>query len=100
MTVDFPSFDSTVPIDATRSWSAIFDSYDQRNEDCYYVVTLYEGGQESKRIMAQIALHADDGFHVPGFTDRLHQEIHAVAVTGKSNTAYRGSLADWIQGQR
>lgn len=31
------------PLDGGRTWSAKFDGYDQRNEGCYYVITLSDG---------------------------------------------------------
>jgi hypothetical protein len=35
MAVTFPSYEQPTPIDATRSWTATFSSYDQRNDDVY-----------------------------------------------------------------
>jgi hypothetical protein len=85
----FPAFSEPTPIDAKRSWTATFDSYDQRNEDCYYVVTLSTG----ERFMVQVALYwAGDDWSGPGFAERLKQEIHKVAATGKTNTSYTGAM--------
>jgi hypothetical protein len=43
-------------IDATRSWTAGFDSYDQKNDDCYYRVTVWEGDRDVARLRVVIAL--------------------------------------------
>jgi hypothetical protein len=42
MSFTFPQFHDPIPIDATRAWIADFHSYDQRNDDCYYLVTVRE----------------------------------------------------------
>lgn len=49
----WPRFAEPVVIDATRSWTATFDSYDQRNDNTYYIVTLMEAGREPRRFMAR-----------------------------------------------
>ena len=38
----WPVFEEAVPIDSVSSWTAVQESYDQRNDDCYYIVTLLE----------------------------------------------------------
>jgi hypothetical protein len=93
MAFAFPQFNAPVTIDFQRSWTATFDSYDQRNDDVYYVVTLREDGREVARFMVQVALYwAGDDWTGPGFVRRLHDELHKVAVTGKTNTSYTGPV--------
>ena len=36
------------------AWTAVFDSYDQRNDDLYYVVSIHEAGHEVTRFMIQL----------------------------------------------
>jgi hypothetical protein len=93
MAFAFPQFNAPVTIDAQRSWTATFDSYDQRNDDVYYLVTLREDGREVARFMVQVGLYwAGDDWTGPGFAGRLHDELHKVAVTGKTNTSYTGTV--------
>jgi hypothetical protein len=54
MTSSFPQFDTSAPLDAQRTWTAAFDSYDQRNEDVCFVVTIHEAEREVTRFMAQV----------------------------------------------
>lgn len=97
MSSEFPEFDEPIAIDARRSWTARFDSYDQRQEDCYYAVALHQDGREVARFMAEVSLHwAGDDWSAAEFVERLRQELQDVAVQGKTNTTYQGSLAGWL----
>jgi hypothetical protein len=94
MAFTFPEFRQPVVIDAERSWTAVFESYDQRNDDVYYVVTVHQTGHESVSFMVQVGLSwAGDDWTGPGFVERLGKEIHQVAATGKTNTSYTGPMA-------
>jgi hypothetical protein len=93
MSFTFPEFSQPTAIDAQRAWTAVFESYDQRNDDAYYIVTLHEAGRSVERFFVQVGLHwAGDDWTGPEFLDRLRDEIDRVARTGKSNTSYRGSM--------
>jgi hypothetical protein len=93
MSFTFPEFSQPTPIDAQRAWTAVFDSYDQRNDDVYYLVTLREAGHEVGRFFVQVSVSwAGDDWTGPAFLDRLRNEIDRVARTGKTNTSYRGSM--------
>jgi hypothetical protein len=82
MSFTYPQFNEA-------SWSAQFDSYDQRNDDVYYVITLPDG----KRFMAQVSVSwAGDDWTTPEFTSRLHQELERIAGTEKTNTTHAGGL--------
>ena len=48
----WPEF-KDVALDGNRSWSATFDSFDQRTDDCYYVMTLQQSGRETARFMVR-----------------------------------------------
>ena len=95
MTFVFPRFDEPTAIDPRRSWTATFDSYDQRNDDAYYVVSVRQDTREVTRFVAQVWLHwAGDDWTGPEFVERLRREVHAVASTGRTNTPYLGSGRD------
>jgi hypothetical protein len=91
MTFTFPQFLEPIAIDAHRSWMAEFDSYDQRNENVYYVVAVRDGEREVAHFTVEVWLDrmCDDwtGFE---FAECLRLEIHRSAVAGKANTGYVG----------
>ena len=88
----FPEFETPVTVDSQRSWTATFDSYDQRNEDVYYLVTINDADHNTARFVVQVGLYwSGDDWSDPSFTERLQQEIHEVAVTGETNTSYTGN---------
>jgi hypothetical protein len=92
MSFTWPEFINQ-PLDGGRTWSAKFDSYDQRNEDCYYVITLCEGDRVIATFMAQAGTEfAGDDWTGPGFLDELRRRLADVAATGKTNTSYRGPV--------
>ena len=93
MEFKWPSFTEPVVIDPLRSWTAAFDSYDQRNDNCYYIVTLRENDQAPRRFMAQVDVGwAGDDWTSPEFAARLREGIGWVAREGTSNTSYSGPL--------
>jgi hypothetical protein len=87
----FPAFDEPVVIGPRLTWTAVLESYDQRNDDVYYVVTLRRDDGDAVRFVVQVSLHwAGDDWTGPGFVERLRREIHTVASTGRTNTTYPG----------
>jgi hypothetical protein len=90
MSFDFPRFDQPVAIDDDRSWTAVFDSYDQRNDDIYYIITIARAGRPADRLVAQIwPSWAGDDWTTRDFGERLRSQLHAIATQGESNTDYR-----------
>ena len=89
----WPEFKS-VPLDGHRSWSATFDSFDQRTDDCYYVITLHAAERETARFMVRAGLGwvADGEWASPSFGSGLQGQLHALAIGGKSNTDYSGPV--------
>lgn len=80
MTFAFPQFDQPNALDSDRTWVAIYDSYDQRNDDAYYVIVVSEGGYEVCRFTTRIALWwAGDDWTDAQFINRLRVELHAMA---------------------
>jgi hypothetical protein len=94
MPFSFPDFFEPTPIDTSRSWTATFDSYDQRNDHAYYVVALCEDGAEVARFIVQVWLSpAGDDWTEPIFVPWLRDEIQRVAAAGKTNTSYTGTMS-------
>jgi hypothetical protein len=93
MPFSFPDFSEPVPIDTHRSWTASFDSYDQRNDHAYYLVALSEDGAEVASFIVQVWLtSAGDDWTESIFQPWLRDEIQRVVATGKSNTSYTGTM--------
>ena len=91
MSFDWPQFSTPVTLPDGRSFTATFDSYDQRHEECYYRVTLGEG-ESASAFIAQVGTEwAGDDWSTPEFTAQLLDGIRRVAATGRSNTSYEGT---------
>lgn len=94
MAFDFPNFPTPNALDGNRAWTATFDSYDQRNEDAYYVVTLLDHGAEVARFMVQESLAwVGDDWTGPDFVPTLRRDLARLAAAGKTNTSYTGPMA-------
>lgn len=92
MSFTWPEFISQ-PLDGGRTWSAKFDSYDQRNEDCYYLVTIHEGDRVVGSFMVQAGTEfAGDDWTGPAFLEELRKRLARVAATGQTNTTYTGPV--------
>lgn len=90
MSFRWPEYSTPIPIDDKRSWTAEFESFDQRNDDAYYVVTLYQDGEPAGKLMAQVSVYSTG--NSPGFDREVRNGIHAVATAGRSNTDYKGPV--------
>lgn len=89
----FPAFAEPTALDVRRSWTAAFDSYDQRTDDAYYAVMLHEDGRAAAAFMARVDLSwAGEDWTGPGFADRLKRDLHDVALRGETNTTYAGKM--------
>ncbi len=99
MSFEWPEFAEPVEIDDTRAWTAVFDSYDQRNENCYYRVAVYEGDKLVARLIAKVDIGwAGDDWTDGAFAARVRESIDSVAASGRSNTEYRGTIPAWLDG--
>jgi len=88
---DEPQFPEPTPLDAGRSWTAAFDSYNERTLDLYYIITLHEGGRPVARFMAELFPSWDVvDWAAARHRESLRRAIHEVAASGRTNTAYRG----------
>ena len=90
MEFTWPPFKARQPLSDGRTWTAVFESYDQYREVCYYLVTIFDGAR-ADQIMVEVGLEfsGDDWMRVE-FTVELRQRIARVATTGKTNTSYGG----------
>ncbi|MCK9922497.1 hypothetical protein MXD61_11505 [Frankia sp. AgPm24] len=81
MAFSWPEFAANIVIDEKRSWTAVFDSYDQYRELCYYVVRIFYGGQQVDEVTAVVGTEfAGDDWTTPAF-DREVRERIAQALT-------------------
>ncbi|MDY0298022.1 MAG: hypothetical protein RB296_11960 [Acidobacteriota bacterium] len=93
MNFTWPRFDEPIAIDERHSWTALFDSYDQRNENAYYIVTLLEPGRTAGRFMARIDMGwSGDDWTTAEFVSGVRSRVDWVARQGKTNTGYTGRL--------
>jgi hypothetical protein len=84
----WPQFDSE-QLDGGRTWSATFDSYDERHDVVYYVVTLSDGTE----FMVEVsAVFSSDKWDDEVARTTLRARISRVAATGRTNTEYRGAV--------
>jgi hypothetical protein len=97
MSTDFPQFDEPSKLDGTRRWTAEFDSYDARNDDCYYILSVDDGGRTIARFVAQISLVDLDDWTTPEFVEAVRRKLQRVAATGQSNTEYDGLPSTWFK---
>ncbi|MGW0969980.1 hypothetical protein [Streptomyces sp. NPDC002516] len=92
MAFEFPAFRDPVVINEDWSWTAVFESYDQRTDDVYYWASLHRAGQRMVSFMVQgDMLRFGDDWRGSWVTYDLERQIHQVVVTGRSNTNYRGT---------
>jgi len=72
-----PEFLEPTAIDAARSWTATYDSYDQRHDVSYYRVTIHEGVRDVGEFMVDVFMFpAGDDWTTAGFVAYLRDEIH------------------------
>jgi hypothetical protein len=88
----FPTFDDPQRLSWRATWTAVLDSYDQRNDDLYYVVTRRDGGAEPVRFMARVWARPDLPWDRPAFAEAVRQDLAQVAATGRTNTTYAGKM--------
>jgi hypothetical protein len=88
MSTDWPEFVNE-KLDDGRHWSATFDSYDQRTDTVYYVVTLSDG---TSFMAAVSALFSTEQWNDEEARTTLRARLGRVAATGQTNTSYRGSV--------
>ena len=78
----FPDFADPTSLEGGASWTAEFESYDQRSDCAYYFVTV-RTGDDVKELWARVD---------PPSGQPFHDQLHRVAAAGETNTEYTGSL--------
>ncbi|GGM85778.1 hypothetical protein ACFFX1_29560 [Dactylosporangium sucinum] len=79
MELEFPDFTTPDPLDGHRSWTARFDSFNQRTDDLYYVVSIHEDGRVVRRFVVNVWPWED-----------LAAALRRLAAGGVTNTDYPG----------
>jgi len=87
---DYPQFRDQQWLDSSHTWTAVFDSYNQRTEDLYYAVDRYENGRLVDHLTAELdAWRGGMAWTLPVFAEMLRREIEDIARSGASNTEYQ-----------
>lgn len=106
MKATWPQFLKPTRLGDGRAWTAVFDSYDQRNDDVYYYVTIVEAGGDPRGFFVKAAVPPEgESSAGPALRSLLREEIHRLAEEGRSNTDYSGSLVgsmaqEWMKARR
>lgn len=102
----WPQFLRPTRLGDGRSWTAVFDSFDQRNDDVYYYLTISEAGRDPSAFFARVSVPPEgEGAGGPALRALLREELHRLAESGRANTDYNGSLvgrqaAEWLKARR
>ncbi len=85
----WPHYSIPTPLDDHTSWTAVFDSYDQRNENCYYCITVHTKNAPPISFMACLDYSwAVDGMGDAEVENGLRTRLTEIAQSGKTNTNY------------
>src|SRR5512139_1917002 len=96
MPFTWPQFVTPQPLDGKRTWTALFDSYDQYREDCYYCLRIFDGQELVAELVAQVPMgFAGDDWRGPAFVEEVRSRLAGVAADGRSNTSHTGSQSRW-----
>jgi hypothetical protein len=77
----WPEFSDPQPLDDGRTWTARFDSWNERLDDIYYLATV-----DGTSFMVQLYISVD--FRLPVFPELLRRGLGAQAATGSTNTEH------------
>jgi hypothetical protein len=72
------------------SWMGMFDSYDQRNELAYYLITPKSSLGKESFIVALATYEIRTDLSSPEAVKVLQDQIGPLAAAGETNTTYRG----------
>jgi nucleoside-specific outer membrane channel protein Tsx len=85
----WPQFSIPNSLKEGKSWTAVFDSYDQRNENCFYSITIHKKDTEPISFMGCLDYTwAVDGMSDAEIENGLRTRLAEVAQSGKTNTNY------------
>ena len=82
MDFKWPQYDHA-PLGDGRTFSATFESFNERTEQAYYVVTIT--GQAPFKIVVSLGLIPESEWEQPNFPSRLLAFIVPLVQAGKSN---------------
>ena len=88
------SFETPQLLADALSWTAEYDSFDQRHNDVYFGIVLWRGGQEVDRFMVVVDEYVGkwDGqqrrFDATRARDHYRERLSAAAASGASNTEH------------
>ncbi len=84
MAEPFPDFDEATALAGGGSWTALFESFDQRRDAAYYFVTVRGPLDRLDEFWAMVSSN--------GLPDRarLFISVQRIAESGESNTDYLG----------
>jgi hypothetical protein len=106
MKTSWPQFLRPTRLEDGRSWTAVFESFDQRNDDVYYYITIVEPGCDPSAFFVRVSVPPEgEGSSGPALRALLREDIHRMAESGRANTDYNGSLvgrqaAEWLKARR
>ncbi|MBL7500402.1 hypothetical protein I6A84_21905 [Frankia sp. CNm7] len=81
MEFSWPEFATNETVDGERSWTAVFDSYDQYREFCYYLVKIFDGDRQVGEFTAKVGTEfAGDDWTTPAFESELRERIARAAA--------------------
>ena len=88
MDFQMPAFPQPTKLSDVFSWTATYDSFDQRNDDCFYVITLHNSIGVDDQFKAKVWMHwaPDTSWDTPEFLAQLRGELHKIATDRISNT--------------
>lgn len=79
-----------------RTWTARFDSFDQRTDCCYYGLAV-TGPTGTSRFVVRVDIWWSESDVEPKYRERLQDELSALARKGHTNTEWKGMAA--LQGE-
>ncbi len=86
----FPQFTEPTSLPDGATWTAEFDSYNQKTDSAYYCITR-QGAEGAVQLWASV--HCDG---VPN-DEQLRADVGAVAASGKANTDHKGSMVWYMR---
>jgi hypothetical protein len=85
---DSPRFDSPQLLADGRTWTAKFDTFNERTYDIYYIIHVTGLDGSDTRIVAQLSW--DDGKPTDDDAAAIERALANIAETGVTNTTNQG----------
>ena len=88
----WPDFTQPTSLPNSATWTATFDSYNQRTEEVYYCITVHTLDSQPVSFMACVDYAwATDGMDEEAIAHGLKVRLGEIALTGKTNTTYQSN---------